>query len=243
MATQYANGKIVTEGLVLALDAADRNSYVSGSTTWRDLSGNNNSGSLINGPTFSTANGGSIVFDGVNDYTSLPIGNITSGSVAMFFWISGSYQNHYLSLFERNSATGTGLSTPIPNNGWVQIGYMGVSVSLNQFVINGQVYSANTGARFPYDNATFKPIFWMGGVPPFAGNSNPNLSFHLQPSSGGSGGFNWVDFPYKVIGVSATAGNQRYFTGGISSTQIYNRILSSTEVLQNYNAQKSRFNL
>jgi hypothetical protein len=57
--------------LVLELDAADRNSYVSGSTTWFDLSGNSNSGSLVNGPTFDSANGGSIVFDGTNDFVNL----------------------------------------------------------------------------------------------------------------------------------------------------------------------------
>ena len=55
MAVQYANGKIVTNGLVLALNAADRNSYVSGSTTWYDLSGNY-SGSLVNSPAFDSTN-------------------------------------------------------------------------------------------------------------------------------------------------------------------------------------------
>ena len=68
MATQYAFGKIVTNGLVLALDAADRNSYVSGSTTWNDLSGNAYNGTLTNVPTYSIANGGNITFDGSNDY-------------------------------------------------------------------------------------------------------------------------------------------------------------------------------
>ena len=236
-------GNTVTNGLVLSLDAAKRDSYPGSGTVWSDISGNGNNGTLTNGPTFNSDNGGSIVFDGTNDYASLPTNTITSGSVAMFFWISGSYQNYYLSLFERNSATGTGLSTAIPYNGWVQVGYMGNSGSFNRFVINGQVYSANTGANFPYDYATFKPIFWMGAVPPFGGNSNPNLSFHLQPSPGGYTGFNWIDFSYKAIGVSATAGNQRYFNGGISSMQIYNRALSTSEVLQNYNAQKSRYGL
>ena len=60
--------KIVTDGLVLALDAGNTKSYVSGSTTWFDKSGGGNNGTLINGPTFSSANGGSIVFDGVDDY-------------------------------------------------------------------------------------------------------------------------------------------------------------------------------
>jgi hypothetical protein len=70
MAVQYASGKIVTSGLVLALDAADKNSYPGSGTTWTDLSGNGNNGTLVNGPTFSSANGGSIVFDGVDDYVT-----------------------------------------------------------------------------------------------------------------------------------------------------------------------------
>ena len=237
----FQNGaRLVTDGLVLSLDAADRNSYVSESVVWNDMSANGNNGTLTNGPTFLN---NSIVFDGVDDYSALPIGNITSGSVSMFFWISGSYQNYYLSVFERTSYTGTGLSTPIPTNGWVQVGFMATSGSANRFVINGTVYSSNTGAGFPYDNVNSKPIFWMGSFSYFGGNSSPNLSFHLQSSPGGISGFNWVDFPYKAIGVTATASNRRYFLGGISSTQIYNRDLSATEVLQNYNAQKSRFGL
>ena len=62
MATQYAFGKIVTDGLVLALDAADKNSYPGSGTTWRDMSGNNITGSLINSPTFNTSNGGNFGF-------------------------------------------------------------------------------------------------------------------------------------------------------------------------------------
>ena len=65
----FNNGPtIVTNGLVLALDAGDRNSYPGTGTTWRDLSGNNNNGTLTNGPTFNTGSLGSIVFDGVDDY-------------------------------------------------------------------------------------------------------------------------------------------------------------------------------
>jgi hypothetical protein len=57
-------GNIVTNGLVLYLDAANYLSYTSGSTVWRDLSSSNLSGSLINGPTFNSANGGYIACDG-----------------------------------------------------------------------------------------------------------------------------------------------------------------------------------
>ena len=61
--------RIVTNGLVLCLDAGSRKSYGGTGNVWRDLAGSNN-GTLTNGPTFSSANGGSIAFDGTNDYVS-----------------------------------------------------------------------------------------------------------------------------------------------------------------------------
>ena len=73
MAFNYSP-KTVTDGLVLYMDAANSKSYVSGSTTWNDISRSGNNGTLINGPTFNSSNGGSIVFDGTNDTTNL--GNI-----------------------------------------------------------------------------------------------------------------------------------------------------------------------
>lgn len=63
--------KIVTNGLVLYLDAANQKSYPGSGTTWTDLSGNGNTGTLTNGPTFSANNNGGIVFDGANDYVSI----------------------------------------------------------------------------------------------------------------------------------------------------------------------------
>jgi len=69
----YNNGpKIVTSGLVLALDAGNTKSYPGSGTVWTDLSGNGNTGTLTNGPTFNSSNGGSIVFDGVDDFVNIP---------------------------------------------------------------------------------------------------------------------------------------------------------------------------
>lgn len=65
--------KIVTDGLVLYLDAANPNSYISGNTTWVDLSKRKNNCTLINGPTFNPINNGSVVFDGVNDEGIFPV--------------------------------------------------------------------------------------------------------------------------------------------------------------------------
>jgi hypothetical protein len=74
----------VTDGLVLHLDAGNPASYPGSGTTWTDLSGNNNNGTLINGPTYSSDNGGSIVFDGVNDYVSINTIAL-SGDFSIFF--------------------------------------------------------------------------------------------------------------------------------------------------------------
>ena len=63
---------MIQDGLVLALDASDRNSYPGSGTVWSDMSGNGNNGTLTNGPTFNTGSGGSIVFDGVDDYINIP---------------------------------------------------------------------------------------------------------------------------------------------------------------------------
>ena len=74
--------RIITDGLVLCLDAGNTKSYPGSGTTWTDLSGNGNNGTLTNGPTYSSDNGGSIVFDGSNDYVQF-----TSTSVqTICFW-------------------------------------------------------------------------------------------------------------------------------------------------------------
>ena len=100
MAFNYSP-KIVTDGLVLYLDAANPNSYVSGSTSWRDISRGGNNGTLVNGPTFNSANGGSIVFDGVDDNISFS-GNTfnyspgTSGGISLEIWVypTGPYSSY-----------------------------------------------------------------------------------------------------------------------------------------------------
>ena len=83
MAT-FDGPKITTSGLILSLDAADKTSYPGSGTSWKDLSGNDNNGTLTNGPTFSAANRGNIVFDGVDDYvvTSNFTPNVTNKTLS-----------------------------------------------------------------------------------------------------------------------------------------------------------------
>ena len=62
---------IITQNLVLCLDAANSKSYPGSGTTWYNLIPGGVNGTLTNGPTYSSANGGVIALDGVNDYISL----------------------------------------------------------------------------------------------------------------------------------------------------------------------------
>jgi hypothetical protein len=86
----FHSPRIVTDGLVLALDAANTKSYPGSGTTWSDLSGNSNNGELVNGITYDDTNLGSLVFDGVDDYvqiTKVPSIDFTpTSSFTMMVW-------------------------------------------------------------------------------------------------------------------------------------------------------------
>ena len=245
----FGNGpRIVTDGLIVGLDVADKNSYVSGSSVWRSLVGSTISGSLVNSPTFTYANEGSIFFDGTNDYINF--GNITIGTATtMLFWISGSFQNRYLGVFSRrlpdnsNIQTGTGLNVPIPNNGWIQVGYQGNSGGTNNFIINGTVYTANSTGRYTYNYVDDRVLFGLDPSP-FSANDKQYTTFNIQSASTlGDSGYVWVDRGQKLLGVLSAQSIQRYLTGGVASLFLYNRVLTASEVQQNYRVQKSRFGL
>ena len=88
MAFNYSP-KIVTDGLVLCLDAGNPNSYPGSGNTWKDLSRGRNNGTLVNGPTFSGANGGSLVFDGVNDYNQhINLQNFINQDITISLWVN-----------------------------------------------------------------------------------------------------------------------------------------------------------
>ena len=108
MSTSFAFTPIVTDGLILYLDAANTKSYISGSTDWYDLTTYNNDGTLTNGPTFSSTNGGSIVFDGVNDYVQVNNSDILNPTqtITLSVWskFNGFYGGFYAPiLFKKNT--------------------------------------------------------------------------------------------------------------------------------------------
>jgi len=104
MATRYNyTGQLVTDGLVLNLDAAKLDSYPGSGTTWRDISGNNNNGTLTNGPTFSgIGKQAAIVFDGTDDYVTTPYTN-PPAPFTFVNWVKPSAVNSTRVMFYGNS--------------------------------------------------------------------------------------------------------------------------------------------
>jgi len=209
--------------LVLALDASDRNSYVSGSTTWFDVSGNNNSGSLTNGPTFSSAEGGSIVFDGTNDYATTNYTGQLLDFTACVWFKSTSPTKPYERLVDKSYQNGFWIGRNSSNpNSWG----------------GGVRESASPYGRY----ITLNDNQWHLIVSIRSGTTHTIYGDGITNSVSGTVSGTALDSTAFYIGVENPLFNT-YLRGNIASVQIYNRALSASEILQNYNALKSRFNL
>jgi len=148
--------KIVTDGLVLALDAGNTKSYPGSGTTWFDRSGNARNGTLTNGPTFSSANGGSIVFDGVDDYVSCgnpSIFQINQGTISA--WVkTSSPGSDYRGIITKQSNYGLFVRDGILasyNWGTNQHITTGINIADNIWKYVAMTFTTNTGS--PSNNA------------------------------------------------------------------------------------------
>jgi hypothetical protein len=226
---------IVTDGLVLYLDAANTKSYVSGSTLWNDLSGTNN-GTLTNGPTFNPGNGGSILFDGLNTYVESKKISPTRFTLSSWFKATG--------VPSTNDAGGGNLinSSPQLFGGAVQF-LLAYSWSNQRCIFVVQTNTGNNAAT-PNNTILRNTIYNATGV--YNGTRSQiyingvlinDISWNTDPVYPTTGNVN------VQIGRWGYPGFTRHFNGNIYNTSIYNRALSATEVLQNYNVLKNRFGL
>lgn len=221
--------KIVTDGLVLALDAGNVKSYPGSGTTWLDKSGRGNNGTLTNGPTFNSDNGGSIVFDGVNDYVSLgafPGLGTTNRTIGVWFKVSTtpSGVGRIITFPADETLTDTPAYTLAINTS------LEVGAGIGGFPYNGYISS------FPYTLNT-----WINITTAISGNTvNVYRNAILMGSVTNTG-----TVATNQIGYLGRYNNYygQYLNGNISNVQLYNRALSASEILQNYNATKGRFGL
>jgi hypothetical protein len=226
--------KIVTDGLVFAVDAANIKSYPGSGTSWKDLSGDGNNGTLTNGPTFDSGNGGSIVFDGTNDYVQLSTTTLLRSSSSISAWINiDDFTTQKTStgrVFIRRSGLNFNSLIAFYNGGYS----FETTTNSNPHEIagrtTGNVSSAaiSAGSWFYFSLVFDSNIFYgyVNGVQTGSGS----LTTDLLLDRIGDGSSFADNYP-------------AYMKGKISNLKIYNRALTSSEILQNYNALKSRFGL
>jgi hypothetical protein len=244
----------IESGLVFSLDAADRTSY-SGGTTWYDLVGNNN-GTLTNGPTFSSVNGGTLVFDGTNDY--IDCGNGPSfqivGSITTETWINFSSLNNNSDLNLISKYSNAGGSN---YQGWIMFKSTGNYASFGPGGTGGP--NSNEFGWLATSNGNFSGALigsgeqvltntWYQVVGVFNSSDNSMQLYVngiLKYSAVRTGQTSGVLLnASRNICIGATPNDDsRYVQGKIPITKVYNRPLSASEVLQNYNVTKSRFGL
>ena len=215
--------RIVTDGLILALDAADTNSYTGVGTTWTNLLQTGVNGTLTNGPTFTSENGGGIVFDGADDYVILRPPTTYSEYTIHFFckWISS------VGIGERLfgcDAFGTYTIFNPSNVGFHYNPLGGVPASVT--LASGVNIGFGTWCQIAVTVSTIssKVDIYINGI---ARNS-------------------WNTLPAANLSSNIFIGKQNTLYGAncqFANFQLYNRAITANEVTQNFNAHKNRFGL
>ncbi len=233
----YYQGNIVTNGLIMNLDAGNLISYGGTGTSWKDLTNTTTGATLTNGPTYNTSNGGSIVFDGTDDYVVGPSSMSISQNqpFTLEFWVNlSSYTNLYPCLLQIKTDTTHGFIVFVTQadtydgitfgstSDWIRLRNVGneiVTNTWNQIVINYNGAGAGTASNYKMYVNTLEQVLSNSGS--FISLSQVNNIGTIENASRGYD--NW--------------------TGRIANFKQYNRALTQSEVIQNFNAHKSRYGL
>jgi hypothetical protein len=212
----------VTSGLVLDLDAGNTTSYPGSGTTWTDLSGSGNNGTLLFGPTYSSANNGYIVFDGTDD--KVDCGNsatlqITQGTISA--WIKADSANvGFNGIITKQLAWSLFVKDNILiSYDWGNTAERTTGITVGNGTWNNVAMTFTETVGTPSNNA----IIYVNGSPVLTTTVK-----HVNQTA-----------PVQIGDGNNTSQN---FGGNIAQASVYNRVLSASEILQNFNALATRFN-
>lgn len=232
--------KIIKDGLVLYLEAGSNNSYYNKTgTIIKDISGNNYSGTLTNGPIYNSSNGGSIVFDGSDDYIDLGVSNnlLTFGtnpfSISLWLYptnigVSGGYQPILTTYNNYNSGFNTYFLMAIFNNAGAYTG-IGMLNAAGDF-LGGQA----SGFVLTLTNNVWSNVCFTRSGDNFVAYLNGVATKTLTASTNWTGVGRNIKIGSGVVGIGSYKGN-------LPNLMIYNKTLSEQEVQQNFNVNKTRF--
>ena len=220
-------GNIVTQGLVLDLDAAIKGSYPGTGSIWTDVSNNGNNGTLINGPTFSSADYGSIVFDGVDDYVSC--GNVLFNNVSavtISIWVNIQSFNNGNTIISKG-AQGEGSNTTFA--AWI----------ISSSSIRNRFFNS-TGTSGLVDTGTLSQNTWYNLTWTYNGSAITVYTNSIVGETAALSGPLKTNTNPLNIARSIYGNNTQMICSG---TQIYNRALSQAEITQNFNALRGRYGI
>lgn len=213
MGIEYNNPKLVTDGLVLALDAANPKSYPGTGTTWSDLVGSND-GTLTNGPTFDSGNSGSFVFDGIDDYADSGNPSISNGKLTVNAWAKINTGSIYQHIVDSSS------------NSW----HLAILNTNKPYFYNGSTFHSAALTL------TVGEWYMLTGV------QGTTLDIYVNGGLSQSIASN-VNVTTNNVNIGRWQSGSRPYTGSIAQVSIYNRALTVDEIAQNYNATRGRFGI
>ena len=218
----------VTDSLVLYLDAANARSYPKSGTTWFDRSGNSNNGTLVNGPTYSSANFGSLVFDGTNQYGYIPYNanfNLSNTDYTLEGWVNFNTFVNGIALISKD--------TYGSNYDWAI------------YIVNSttiRLYSNNTATSVTATVPTMTTGQWynivitsISGVIRIYLNSGLYLTQSMTTSNNSQ--------VYITLGCGSWNSPGGFVNGKMPVLKVYRKGLTAAEVSQNFNAFRGRFSV
>lgn len=229
MAVGY-NPSIITNNLVMCLDAGNTKSYPGTGTSWFDLSGFSRTATLTNGPTFTAANGGGIVFNGaLSTYALVGSLGTTPSTGTISFWMYPTSVVNYMNPLSTNYNSGNvGFRWEMVTGGtfYVVVGNDAASFTVYNYTTALQ---ANTwyNVAVTWDSPASTLVGYLNGAQVFSSTTHTTWATTLAGFAAGVG-----------LGLATP---DRYYTGRISQVLVYNTMLAYQDNLRNYNAIRGRF--
>ena len=228
-----AGPKIVEDGLIFCLDAANPRSYDGAGTTWTDLTVNKNNGTLTNGPTFDSANGGSIVFDGTNDYVAcVQSFSRNQTQLTISSWVKfNNFTTSRAIYVETKNDVSSRIDLAVTTSQEIRFaGRDDDSDSFTQFAISATSL-INTDVWYNI----------VGVYDPLNTNNNVYLNSVNVTLLSLNLGDGFPDTTSATQRIGNNGPNTGYMNGNIAQVSIYNRALTASEIQQNYLATKGRY--
>ena len=220
---------IVTNGLVFYVDAGQAASYRGNGTVWTNLRNNRSNATLINGARYSSADGGSIVFNGTNNYVTLPANSInTNANLTLNYWV-------------KSPLPGTGLIYTLSSgsvaDSHLQVRYINTAGVVSVQLVKAGIANMGTFSGFtPVSNVIYFLTITLN-------KSTNTWSLYVNGRFASS----FVS-AQTFVTTSPTLGlnyqfSEEWFAGNMYAFSYYNRVLSAAEISQNFNDTRGRFGI